>query len=371
MSYLDFIDPGNSGGSVVIPELAPISFKPTVYSCKFCVREFLSEDKLFEHRFSEHPYHRPMMLVAGKELFNPTHVIAKRLSASDIRIAHAAKCWLNGALLGPVELSERIAATASDFLDIRLLGADGTVETNYRIQVEVPSEEDIRNVERLFFELSANGEINISAIERFIKQATPYKTAVSFLDALSQYLYGLLARDQRGNTKLTLEDGRSRFNRAQQGLIGIESELGRVLVEVINFSQNAFNDGRGLDSVPRLQEAMGRFNALPNTRSLVGYVPSVAVNGSFKIPLDVATDQVIDWSLLPLQTLIDDSKCLEVVFRDDRWVPDDRFKVRVLLALAFDSISDRREAAKHARSIRHDTFFGPWAESIVAKYKEA
>ena len=69
MAFLDHIDPGNSGGSVVIPNTPfVINDDPILYPCEFCGSVFKDKDVLSEHRITKNLIKRPLLLINGNSL---------------------------------------------------------------------------------------------------------------------------------------------------------------------------------------------------------------------------------------------------------------------------------------------------------------
>lgn len=370
---LEHIDPGNAGGSVVIPEspdYVPPARVPT-FVCAQCKQRFYSADELIDHRFAQHPLRRPVLILDGHELLTPTHLVRRRLAPDGIALSNVSRCWLNGVSVDPADLSVRLLEFGNTLVSIRLESGDGPVESVYEIDISIPEPEHVAEVEKRFGELAAMGELDMEAIERFIQASRPAHTALGLVDAVSQYLYGVLAKDQRGGTRLTLEEGHARFNQALEGFAGYESELATVLTEVINFNQNAFNDGSNLTTAPELQAAMRRFYGVLHSDMSAIHAPTKAGQAEMlvQVPLDSATDRLIEWALMSDAVLVDCVGELSIALELDTWGSDDRFKVRILLCLALLAAGDLKGASEHARRLRNDAFFSLWAESIIERSK--
>lgn len=156
---------------------------------------------------------------------------------------------------------------------------------------------------------------------------------------------------------------------ALQGLEGHQRNFALVLTDVINFNHNAFRRSESLASVPALQVAMERFYTLTTSESS-GLVPAGAtisrLDVGLAIPLDAATDQIVAWSQVTGAALLNWRSEMEAALRTDSWTAEDRFKVRVLLALGLSASGDFKAAAEHARRVRNNDSFSGWAESLIA-----
>ena len=89
-----------------------------------------------------------------------------------------------------------------------------------------------------------------------------------------------------------------------------------------------------------------------------------------RVPLDSATDEILDWMELPANRLRDLAKQIGKRSQQDDWLPEDRIKARVLLAAVHESERDVAQAAEVARSFRHDPVFSRLAERLISEGKE-
>lgn len=340
-----------------------------LYPCQRCSAVFESSDELFEHRFAEHTLTRPSLWLNGREVLHPRHLIKQPLKPNSMVLGHAIKCWINDKEVPPEDVPNLLESNSSGYFSVRLMNQDDIV-SDFEVEFAIPNLCDIREVESRFFELAAEGGLNVRRVNQFIVATSPFETAIGYVEGLAAYLYSILAKDQRGDTILSQEDGRSKANHALQSLNGFDTALSRVVIDTINFQQNAFNDGRHLWQVPRLRSAMVRFFNVTSSANDAETPYAMDLDEQqrrMQIPIDVSTNQIVEWAQLPPAELVAQARVLEQAFSDGSWVPDDRFKVRVLLALSFAECGNLAEAAQHARRVRHDTFFGEWAERLIAQ----
>ena len=111
MAFLDYIDPGNSGGSVPTREspFLGIGVSVITYSCSICGGLFDSRDDLFEHRFQNHPFKRPSLLLGGKEITSPRQLVARQLNSTEIEFANVNRFFVDGAPVQRGELVDKLA----------------------------------------------------------------------------------------------------------------------------------------------------------------------------------------------------------------------------------------------------------------------
>lgn len=357
--YLEFHEPTGLSEIYITP-------MPVCPRCQKCGQEFPDFDALTLHRFEMHPYLQPALLIDGVEFVATRHTISKKIKAENIRFTNTNSCWFNGEQVTTNVLPERIAAARQKFISVRLKNDAGAVDTNYDLDICIPEKNDIIEVEKRFFELSSAGNLNVISINNFIQVTRDFPSARSYVDGLSMYLYGVLAKDQRGDTSLTREEGRARMTAALQLLARFDTSLSVVISQTINFNLNAFNDGLVLQNSPRLARVMQRFWYLlhPNENLRV-FPDETEVARSKHVPLDVCTNQLIEWSLLSSSSIVEKRKELEKTLSDDNWIPDDRFKVQILLVDALNNEKDVKGCSDHARRLRHHAQWGKWAESLI------
>ena len=362
MSYLDFIDPGNSGGSVSIPEYPPFRPAPIIYHCSVCGESFLNQDTLFEHRFANHKFRRPALILRGKEITSPREIIVSSLSVADIAFAETNFFRLNGEQYNKHKFVNELLRQTRGVVEI-LLANDG-VETAYELLFDIPDIAEIAEVERLFFSLLGKEVMNIQRINSFIDAAEHYRSAARYIDGLTCYLYGVLAKDQRGDTHLEQHEYRAKFNMALETLKKFESPLALVICGIINFNKNIFICSEWLSPAPKLKQVMKRFFSLINGEGGEIYYAHTVTN-TLPVPLDGFTERVMEWSAMNWNELSNRKKEIEIAIKSPNCVADDRFKAQILLTEMLVSLDDINSAKMIARTIVHDAIFGDWAQRIM------
>ena len=216
LPFLDHIDPGQGGSAMVIPEYHWYNenFQPITYPCKQCSAVFLRYDEWFEHRFQQHPIPRPMLVISSAEVLTPRFVVTRAIDAAQIRLVSTYRCTVNGKSASAARLATMLANSESGFFDIYLYGEDSQVETRYEVSVEIPSIDDVRWVERDFGKLATSGSLSIHSINEFAQSTGGAVSARRYLDGLVNYLFGVLAKDRRGETALNQDQGRAKLNEA-------------------------------------------------------------------------------------------------------------------------------------------------------------
>ena len=374
LPYLDHIDPGQGGSAMVIPTYNwyQIPVKKEVFPCNHCAIVFDTYDAWFDHRFHSHPIQRPMLVLGRHELLAPRFVVMNPLNQSEIHTVNATTCIVNGEKLPITSLATLLESRKNGFYDVRLFSDHENVETKYEISVEIPSEEHVRLVEIDFGKLAAAGVLTIHSINAFIQSTSKATTAKRYTDGLANYLFGLLGKDQRGESGLTQEQGLAKLNESHQTLQPLNRPLARVVCAIIEFQLNAFSQRSGLQSVPRLQHAMEWYATsskgtatLPNEGHVSDDVTSA------RVPLDSATNELLSWINSSQDTLIAQLKHIEKRAKQPDWLPADRVKAHVLAAAIFKHSGADRLATKVARGFRHDPVFKELAENLILSGTDA
>ncbi len=362
MSYLDFIDPGNSGGSIRIPEMPPFKPLPIVYRCSVCSEEFSKQDELFKHRFENHPFRRPALILRGMEITSPREIVTKPLVAEDIVFANANLFKINGKDYEKLQFVNLLTKQTQGILVVSL--ANDGVETTYEIELAIPDSDEIKNVECLFFSLLGKEVVDLSRIDAFIDSTEHLLTAKRYIDGLANYLYGLLAKDQRGGTHLEQHEYRSKYNMALDTLKTFETPLSLVICAIINFNQNVFIYSDSSSPVSKLNQVMNKFFCFVHDEKFE--YSSLRTGSDFSsVPLDSYTDRLIKWGMMNLDDLYTHRKEIELAIESPDWVVDDRFKARIIVTEMFLSQDNFSAAKKMARKVVNDAIFGDWAQHIM------
>jgi hypothetical protein len=367
LPYYDHIDPGQGGSAMVIPELPrTILDEPQVFNCPICQKVFGSYDDRFQHRFEAHPYRRPLLVLGAHEVITPRFIVTRALKSEQIHLINATTCRLDGRTISAEALASHIGGARSGFFRVELTGAGGKMSVHYEISVEITSDSDALLVEQEFARLYSPGVVSVCSINGFIRATAEARTARRYVDGLASYLYGVIAKDQRGDTMLSQEQGRARLFAAVQTLSEIDRPLATVVAGIVGFQSNAFSHHAQLTTVPKLQSAMRWFDVVKRT----GVFPAVerkdrSTAPNAQVPLDSATDEILAWTDMAPSRLSDSAKYVAKRRLQDDWLAEDRIKARVMLAFIYQSNGDAANAVEIAREFRHDQVFGRLAERLI------
>lgn len=370
LRFYDHIDPGQGGSAMVIPEVPrTILDEPTVFICPICSLSFDSYDDRFQHRFESHPYKRPLLIIGPTEVNSPRFIITSAVSEKEIKIVNAATCRLDEKTVSVSALIHQIANAVTGFFRIQLIGSDGKITVEYEISVEIVSKIDAMHVEQEFARLYAPGVISLTSINGFIRATANASSANRYVEGLTSYLYGILAKDQRGGATLTQEQSRERLNDAVQTLSEINRPLAAAVAGIINFQSNAFMHYERLAIVPRLFTAMRWFDSVKTTGNITPFEREHELTApNSQVPLDSVTDEILGWFDLRTDRVSEAVGQMTKRSRQDTWHPEDRIKSAVLLAAVHHTQGDRKSAAQIARGFRHDPVFDKLAENLISSH---
>jgi len=372
LPYYDNIDPGQGGSAMVIPEYPPFDLsRYQRFPCQKCESEFTSYEAWFQHRFEFHPLLRPTLFLGTREITSPRLIVTAPLNADQMRIVNTMECWLDERKVGIASLAQTLAKTRAGFFKVKLLGEQPGLQSDYEISIEIPADADVLRVESEFQRVTRAGVLSVVSVNQFIQNTLEARTARRYVDGLAAYLYGVLAKDQKGDTHLTQQQGRARLNEALQNLSEIGRPLATTITAIINFQCNAFASNDSLAAAPRLRLAMDWFEAARRGQDLSTlYRDETRPAPTSHVLLDAATDELLSWVALRLTKLREQAKFIERRARQDDWLPEDRTKAKVVATVLAEFEGDVMRAAQIARGFRHDPVFGNLAERLIAKSKD-
>ena len=167
---LDWIDPGNAGGSVLIPD-APASH-PVDFICRFCGLSFSTGLNRTNHVHEHHPLIQPTMTFNDVPVTSRT-VVRRTLSASGVAFESCTDIVLtvNGAR--EKKVTSKLAAAVLSRREpayISLLLRNAQAETTYEIRIAIPREEDLDKVDDSFRSYLAHGDVTLGLARKLALQ---------------------------------------------------------------------------------------------------------------------------------------------------------------------------------------------------------
>ncbi|MBD1294302.1 hypothetical protein IDX03_29810, partial [Pseudomonas aeruginosa] len=190
-------------------------------------------------------------------------------------------------------------------------------------------------------------------IRRFAEACKSLKTADEYLEGVCQYLYGVLAKDQRGGTQLSHAQYKERFNRALEALRNVDRPLARTIRGIINFSFNSFAHAASQADAPALAVAASLFAGWagkPVRRCAVAQQEAQA-----RLPVDHATDRILSWMALSSKEQGRELDELLQASASPIWTAEDRTKSLVLWLEWGRTCRSTDDLRRTARRLLNDT----------------
>ncbi|WP_226420707.1 hypothetical protein [Vibrio sp. E14] len=284
--YTNFIDPGNSGGSVPTPDTTiPFTPNTALYACRFCSATFATDHLRVSHEWDEHPSKNPQLHIFQKAVGSTRLVIHTKLSPEDIELTYCDQIFINGEAIDIDVAPELLSSKHKYFFEVRAVNQGVTRE--FKIDIDVADSNELEQVDKLFWVILSRDDFTEELVTQFVKSCADFNTTVEYVDGIVKYLQGIMAKDGKAQV-LTFEDFDKRFNQARSKLQQFNTPLSRAIQSVIDFNQNQFGT-TGLESVPFLKQAMALFL---NDRSL--YVDKGLQETTKKLPVDRMTALLVD-----------------------------------------------------------------------------
>lgn len=336
------------------------------YCCKHCEDSFDSLEALRSHRFENHPYNRPVLLVRGVEVGSTPIRITRPLDAAGVATSHCEQGWINSAPIPPGVLGEGLSSFKNETVKLRLVN-EGVV-AEFTLRFEVADTRDLEGVERCFFNAARRGRLDMRAVEDFITAARAYPTAAGYYDGICNYFYGVLIKEGSEAASLEYAAYREKFNQAADTLRDFDRRLARTICALIAFHFNNFAECVEWAEVSRVGTAARRFTLWIDGHSDEADDPIVEGVGADleKLLTDYETERLLAWSMAGPQELEKQLTDIEAMTRQD--IPEfDRTKLRVLLAEFYARKGNAGDARRHARELRSSPALGAWAEGLITR----
>lgn len=332
------------------------------YPCPHCGVTFLSVELLRQHRFDQHPYVTPQLLIRGLEAGKTTVRLTSEVTPTDFAVERTDGALLNGR---PVELGllpSLLSALRQDRVTLTLRNSGAS--SDFDLVFAIPDHEHVDAVETAFMRLARGKTLSLQAIEGFIADCTPYESASEYCDGICSYLYGVLAKEKAPETAIPYERYTDKFNQAISKLKDYDRPLSRMVRGLVSFHFNHFEEAARIAS-HRLRAVTGAYVA---TLSGLSWPPTLNGVGHEGIREDMLTDhetlRILQWAATPLPELQREVPEIESFLKKD--IPEyDKFKLKILLAELYASEDYIEKARRLARELLSNTRSRSWAEHLM------
>ncbi|MEZ9819674.1 hypothetical protein AB4238_03460 [Shewanella sp. 10N.286.45.A1] len=284
--YTNFIDPGNSGGSVPTPDTC-VAFTPSEsnYQCRFCNETFTTDDKRVHHEWDKHPSKTPQLLIFGRSVGSTSVSVRTKLTNGDIELTHYEKIFSNDIEMDYVGMLELLQSKDKYYFEL-VVTNQGT-RKEFKIDIDVADSNELEKVDEFFWLFLSRDDFTDELVTQFVHACAELPTVRNYVDGIVKYLQGIMAKDNNAKV-LTFEDFEPRFNQARTQLKQYNTPISFAIQAVIDFNQNQF-DSVYLNATPGLQAAMAFFNG-----SSLASLSTISSKTGNQLPIDRVTSLLID-----------------------------------------------------------------------------
>ena len=350
-----------------VPNLLPPQFP-----CVHCVEVFTTLDDLRKHRSEYHPLRRPLLFLQGRELGAHPVRITRDLIDGDVRVDNCDSAVLNGKDIDIASLPILLGKISSGVCRLTLSGLG--VSSEFSLDFCIASKKDLRGIEEQFESTVRGRHLDIYAIDAFIDTTKKsFPSAIGYCDGICAYLYGVLAKEKAPNTSLPYNAYVGKFNKASEGLMVYDRPLARTIRSLIEFHFNHFEEAAHLSGETRAGKASERYATWLQGRAQeidLETTPNDKFSKLEALLTDWDTEQIIRWSIRPLQELFRCVVDMESFLDRGTTAEYDKVKLHVLLCEIYTALGDVKRARDHAKSLRNLPSLQKWAESMIRAHSE-
>lgn len=341
------------------------------FDCERCSARFDSLEALRKHRFEAHPLRQPRAFFQGLELGAQTVKIRSPFALGDFEFALAEQARVNGQAIPLTGVAAHLASLNDEFVKLDLIGAGVTV--SHKVDIRIARDEDLQAVEAALLRMAGLRRLTVEAIQALIEECSAFKSANDYVQGLTRYLYGVLAKERAPSSSLHFDEYLRYFNEAEQTLAGFDRPVARLIRALVAFHFNRFGDARRLAPTKRLRTAAGAFETLLGAKQVCG--------GSFGAPFssksdsaiealltDIHSESILAWLASGRDGMAEASNNLEAAL-EHPWAEYDKLKIRLMLAESCLVRSEDQRARQIARELIGLPETEAWAEGLLGRLR--
>lgn len=357
MAYTDYIDPGNSGGSVPTPDTYyPIKTGAVfpVYTCDECKKIFNDKAKFDEHKYTDHPIKSPLIFIKNEQIGHTKKHFFEKLTPDEIKIDNCTYALVNNKnKVTPEKLIELLANKGTGFFKLDLVNKE--YSRTYEIEFSVADIFSLDEIDKVFTTHFRQDDLTLSKIKKFSNDIKSYEDGREYVDAYLDYLYGVLAKEQNQDIVTSFSDYEVRFNKSYEILRHYPRPLARSVCAIILLNNNLFEKSHIMAThLPSISNT-SIFIQNGNLNNIIGQKSSDKL-----IPIDWITEKIIKiYQVSPSNS--------EELAEYEEWLKsglipaNDKDKMRVMLARKYKQAGNENKTIKLLKSLRNKPDF----ESIV------
>ena len=275
----------------------------------------------------------------------------------------------------PEDLSALIVNETNTVLEIDLfnkfdLSAE-PINQFYRLSLRVPDKTALDAVDRAFVRILASETVDISDVDRFLRQRSTQGAVREYADALASYVRGVLVKDGRGGSTLPFSESEGLYGSALETLQSFRRPLAYVVSSLVRLTSNDFTlaeERTGFGRLDRCHAVLA-----PTIGHYLSRPPENEADAEWRAERTIAlcpVDQGLD-TVLRLADRFKDQHISLTEYRQALELPRltrrDRAKICALHALTALKSSAAFEAREALRQLRNEYPFEAWASRELDK----
>jgi hypothetical protein len=363
MAYTDYIDPGNSGGSVPTPDTS-YQIRTSVaiiFECEICKTTFKDEKQLNEHRYTTHPIKSPLIIIKNEQLGHTKKRFFEKLTPDDIRIENCSHIVVNDKeKITPDELIKVLSNQVCGFLKLDLSNKE--CNRAYEIEFSVANKISLEAIEEAFTTHFRQDDLTLQKINSYTDEVKLHESGQEYAEAYLDYLYGVLAKEQNEEILTSFTEYVARFNKAYDVLRYYPRPLACSVCAIISFNNNFFESSQ--TTAIHLPNIFSACDFIQNGK--LADSSNQKFNGNKLIPIDWITEKIIkllEVSPDNIEELAEHEKWL----KSGRVPSNDKDKIRVMLARKYKQSSNASKVMELLKSLRNKPDFEAIVNNISDK----
>jgi len=347
------------------------SATPARFECPFCSDVFKSELDRATHISSAHPIERPVLFLNGQNapskfslrtVLTPSQISIANCTGISVVKNGAERRYQSQKRFAADLLGERRGLYQVTLENSRI--ADGArTAAKYRVHVAIANETSLNTIDEEFLRYIATDDLRTSGVRRFADFCEVFPDAEDYYDALAEYAFGVLAKDQTGGTTLTFKQFTDKFSYALAVLSDYSRPVAQAICASVRFNLNDFAHLHPPSGVALLDSAIDFFSGLcANCQQRIHFAPSRAGKKLTLCPIDGVTEEILEAFSL-LRGKFDSSKVDGLASKIDRGTLSefDRAKLRAIVSALYLRTKHKTLAKRNLRALEHDQMLGAWA----------
>lgn len=355
----DHIDPGNSGGSTIIPEFLHVAPEPKKWRCDKCSQEFLDRETLRKHRLAQHPLKRPALFISGLPPRTEVYHIRTSLADTDLLFENTETVSIDGKPQESVEAAiHKLVGISRGRVSVSL-SHDGYA-VDYDLDIDVLSIELAEQIEAKFFESSRGGSIS-ETLRIFSLITGELKAGKSYVAGLQAYLTGLIWKEAPDAIGIADADFMVKLGEALDLLEPIDRPLARGLASLIGFMRNDFSASKYDRCFPFLVDLKKVI-----TGGVFPHAQNLPTEATVNLPVDGLIGNLLFFLYQSDEVRGREMPKLAELIASSHVTTTDQIKLHLLLLAWYVKTGNLEGAKDHYLNLLHRTGVGQYAEALVA-----